>query len=144
VARAYLYWAPHKWFAFKAEYRYEKFERDPEFAFNIREVKTNSIPLGVNFSHPSGLSASFVATYYDQEGEFMRVGPIDVPFENGSDDFWVADTAIKYRLPKRYGFLTLGVTNLFDKKFQYADTDFNNPRLQPQRSLFCKVTLAIP
>jgi hypothetical protein len=144
LARAYFYWAPHKWFALKAEYRYEKFERDPEFGFNIKEVKTNSFPLGITFSHPSGMSAFLGATYYDQEGEFMRQALIDLPFEQGTDDFWVVDAAIKYRLPKRYGFLTLGVTNLFDEKFQYADTDIDNPRIQPQRSLFCKVTLAIP
>ncbi|HEX9158576.1 MAG TPA: TonB-dependent receptor, partial [Syntrophales bacterium] len=41
LGRAYLYWAPHKWFALKAEYRYEKIERDPEFTLNIKEVKTN-------------------------------------------------------------------------------------------------------
>jgi len=144
MARAYFNWAPHKWFALKAEYRYEKFERDSEFNFSVKEVKTNSFPLGIVFSHPSGLNASLGATYYDQEGEFMREGPIPVPFEKGSDQFWVVNAAMNYRLPQRYGFLTLGVTNLFDEKFQYYDTDINNPHIQPDRVFFCKLTLAIP
>jgi outer membrane receptor for ferrienterochelin and colicin len=144
MARAYFNWAPHKWFAWKAEYRYEKFERDSDFNFGIKEVKTNSFPLAIVFSHPSGLNASLGATYYDQEGEFMREGPIPVPFEKGSDQFWVVNAAMNYRLPKRYGFLTLGVTNLFDEKFQYYDTDINNPKIQPDRVFFCKLTLAIP
>jgi tetratricopeptide (TPR) repeat protein len=144
IGRVYLYWTPHRWFALKGEYRYEKFERDPEFNFSVEEVKTNSFPLGINFFHPSGLSAFFGATYYDQEGKFMREGPIPVPYEEGKDDFWVADAAINYRLPKRYGFITVGATNLFDKEFEYADTDILNPRIQPDRFFFAKVTLAIP
>jgi tetratricopeptide (TPR) repeat protein len=144
TGRAYLYWALHKWFALKAEYRYEKIERDPEFTFNIKEVKTNSFPLGITFSHPSGVSSSLTATYYDQKGEFQREEIGTVPIEQGSDNFWVVDAAINYRLPKRYGFLTIGVTNLFDKKFQYADTDINNPSIRPQSFAYAKVTLAIP
>jgi tetratricopeptide (TPR) repeat protein len=144
MGRAYLYWASHKWFALKGEYRYEKFERNSVFNFGVKQVKTNSFPLGIVFSHPSGLNASLGATYYDQEGEFMREGPIPVPFEEGTDQFWVVNAAINYRLPKRYGFLTLGVTNIFDEKFQYYDTDINNPKIQPDRVFFCKLTLAIP
>jgi len=47
-------------------------------------------------------------------------------------------------LPKRYGFVSVGATNLFDEKFDYADTDVNNPRIQPGRSVYCRVTLALP
>ena len=65
-------------------------------------------------------------------------------FEHGEDNFWVVDAAISYRLPKRYGFITVGVRNLFDRKFEYADTDIDNPRIQPDRFFFARVTLAIP
>jgi tetratricopeptide (TPR) repeat protein len=144
MARAYFNWAPHRWFALKAEYRYEKFERDSDFNFNVHNVRTNSVPLGVVFSHPSGLNVVLGATYYDQSGEFMREGPIPVPYEDGSDNFWLVNAAVNYRLPKRYGFVTLAVTNLFDQKFQYYDTDINNPKIQPDRVFICKLTLAIP
>ena len=108
----------------------------------MEEVKTHSIPLGVSFFHPSGFSAGLKATYYDQKGVFESFPSGD--FFNGKDDFWVVDAAISYRLPRRCGFVTVGVKNLFDKEFSYFDTDIDNPRIQPDRFFFAKVTLAIP
>jgi tetratricopeptide (TPR) repeat protein len=142
VGRAYLYWTPHKWFALSGEYLYERFERS-SFASGAREVKTQYVPLGINFFHPSGFSAFLKGTYVDQSGSFERLFQAGV-FEPGEDDFWVVDVAINYRLPKRYGFITVGASNLFDEEFQYFDTDPTNPRLQPDRFIFAKVTLAIP
>ena len=82
------------------------------------------------------------ATYYDQEGEFLKKDFLN--FETGSSRFWVVDLPIQYRLPKRHGFVSVGATNLFDRKFDYADTDVANPRIQPGRSIYGKVTLALP
>ncbi len=150
VGRFYLNWTPHAWLALRGGYGYEKFDRDVQYNDGIREVKTHSVPLGVNFSHPSGLSAGVSATYYRQDGEFLRKAPIDLTtglfstFETGSSRFWVVDVPVSYRLPKRYGFVTVGATNLFDRKFDFADTDVANPRIQPGRSVFAKVTLALP
>ncbi len=48
------------------------------------------------------------ATYYDQEGVFQDKNGFS--FNSGSDTFWVVDTAISYRLPKRYGFVSVGAT----------------------------------
>jgi hypothetical protein len=45
-------------------------------------------------------------------------------------------------LPNRYGFITIGARNLFDESFEYAETDIDNLRIQPDRLLFCKLTLA--
>jgi hypothetical protein len=39
---------------------------------------------------------------------------------------------------------TLGVSNVTDKEFQYYDTDFRNPSIQPDRVVFGKLTLALP
>jgi hypothetical protein len=61
-----------------------------------------------------------------------------------STGFWIVDPAIHYRLPERYGFLTVGATNVLNKKFEFFDTDNNNPRIQPKRTVFFKITLAIP
>jgi Tfp pilus assembly protein PilF len=150
--RAYLYWTPHEWLALRAEYQYEEFKRDEDFAYGAKEVETHYIPLGINFFHPSGLSASLAGTYIDQNGKFERQDNSGI-FEDGEDNFWLLDAAINYRLPKRYGFLTVGVTNLFDENFKYFDTDikgspepdkpiFAMPRIQPDRSVFLKFTLA--
>ena len=64
--------------------------------------------------------------------------------ESGESDFWVVDAVINYRLPKRYGFVTVGATNLFDREFKYQETDFNNSTVQPSRMFFARLTLAFP
>jgi tetratricopeptide (TPR) repeat protein len=143
LGRGYLFWTPHKWLALSAEYLYENLERDEDFADGAKEVETHYLPLGINFFHPSGLSASLKGTYIDQDGKFERQGTLGT-FEDGDDNFWLVDAAIRYRLPKRYGFITVGATNLFDEEFQFFDSDRDNPRIIPDRFFFARVTLAIP
>jgi tetratricopeptide (TPR) repeat protein len=142
LARTYLFWAPLRWLALRAEYQYEKVKRDQELTDGVKEMSTHRVPLGISFFHRSGISALVRTTYFNQDGTFesIRTGAI----QSGRDDFWTVDAAINYRLPKRYGFLTLGATNLFDKKFKYFDTDFKNPSIQPDRVVFFKATLALP
>jgi len=142
ISRAYLFWTPHKWLSLSGEYLHERFERE-NLAKGARDVKTHYFPMGINFFHPSGLSAFLKGTYVDQKGSFERLSQAGV-FESGEDDFWVVDAAINYRLPRRHGFITLGATNIFDEEFQYFDTDPANRRIQPDRSIFAKVTLAMP
>jgi hypothetical protein len=140
--RAYLNWAPYKWFALTADYLYEKYERDEGLTDGALDVETNSVPLGISFFHPSGISAYFKATYVDQKGNFERFGTSG--FESGSDSFWLADAAVSYRLPKRYGFITVGAANLFDEEFNYFTVDRDNPRIQPGRYVFARLTLGFP
>jgi tetratricopeptide (TPR) repeat protein len=146
LGRAYLYWTPHPWLALKTGYQYEKLDRDIKLTINAKEVKTQSVPLGINFYHPSGLSAGLQATYYKQEGEFNALeAPFDV-FTHGEDSFWLVDVSISYRLPERHGSIAIGAKNLFDKDFQYFDTNvgsnIQNPTIQPKRFLYARATLA--
>jgi tetratricopeptide (TPR) repeat protein len=142
LLRFYLFWTPHKWLALRTGYDWERFERDKLFADGAKHVETNRVPLGINFFHPSGWSAALQGTYINQRGAFQRIGA--TTFESGQDNFWTVDAAINYRLPKRYGFITVGVTNLFEKKFKYFDPDQNNPRVIPDRVFFGRLTLAFP
>ena len=144
LGRAYLYWTPHEWLALRAEYLYEKYEFEDFTLQGTHESKTHSFPLGVNFFHPSGLSAGLKVTYYDQDGKFDRTTIVGDGVEDSDDNFWLVDAAISYRFPKRYGFFTLGVTNLFDEDFVFADRDDANPRIQPERNIFARITLALP
>jgi hypothetical protein len=141
LGRAYLFWTPHPWLALRAEYLFERFERDERLPAGVRELDTHRVPLGINFFHPSGLSASLTTTYWNQEGEFQS--PLTGKIRPGRDDFWLVDAAIGYRLPKRYGFITVGARNLFDKEFKFFD-DSDNPIIQPDRAFFVRVTLAFP
>ena len=73
TGRAYLYGTPHKWVALTADYFYERFKRDKRQWF-WESLDTQRVPLGINFSHPSGLNASFKATYYHQKGDYTEQG----------------------------------------------------------------------
>ncbi len=142
--RAYLYWTPHNWLALSAEYQYERSRRAEEFSLQASKVETNRVPLGINFYHPSGLSVMLKDTYYDQRGRFLPQGaaPVSANFIDGSDRFWLFDAAVSYRLPGRYGLITVGAKNLFDKSFKFFDTDPNNPTIQPKRLIYTRATLA--
>ena len=140
LGRAYLYWAPHPWGALSAEYQYERFSRDislvgPE-AFT--EVETQRFSLGAAFFHPSGFKASVKATYVNQEGEFGEFFGGIVP---GDDRFWVVDAFVGYRLPKRFGLISLVAKNILDQKFNFQDTDLRNPRISPESLILLKLSL---
>jgi outer membrane receptor protein involved in Fe transport len=100
------------------------------------------VPLGISFFHPSGFSAGLSTTYLNQHGKFEPGAP--GVFVTGKDDFWLVDAAISYRLPKRYGQITVGANNLFDKSFKFRDTDPVSPSIQPRRFIFARLTLAFP
>jgi tetratricopeptide (TPR) repeat protein len=136
--RVYIFWAAHKWLALRTEYVFDQFHsqgKTPE----PKRVKTHRVPFGFSFFHPSGASAFLTATYVDQS---VELSPPDS--RTGNDKFFTLDGGVNYRLPRRYGFVTLGVTNLSDKQFKYFERDLKNPSIQPKRMLFGKITLALP
>jgi tetratricopeptide (TPR) repeat protein len=142
LGRAYLFWTPHPWLALSAEYLYERFKESEIFNFGFTRVTTQRVPLGMRFFHPSGLSFMLKATFFYQYGYFIPRG--SGCCTSGDDNFWVFDSAISYRLPKRYGIITVGATNLFDEHFNYQETDLSNPTVQPRRVIFARLTLAFP
>ncbi len=142
LARAYFFAAPHPWLTFGAELQYEDFDLDPELQFPFSMVKTRRVPLSARFFHPSGWGAFLGATHLDQEGDFRR--PIDIEFLPDSRSFWVVDAALRYRLPRRYGFLVAGVNNLTDEQSTYQATDSKNLSIRPGRAIYARVVLAFP
>jgi outer membrane receptor protein involved in Fe transport len=147
LGRAYLYWTPHKWVSLSVEYMYERFKRETLLSglggFGLKNADSHRFPLGINFYHPSGLSAMLKATYFNQHGNFERETDVG-NFIKGNDQFWLFDAAISYRLPKRLGFISVGGKNLLNKSFKYHDTNPFNPIIQPDRFIYGKVTLALP
>jgi hypothetical protein len=107
------------------------------------------VPIGLQFIHPSGFTASVKGTYVDQEGRFeLRVPPFG--YAPGATDFWLLDAALRYRLPQRFGFVSVGVNNATDEEFSYLATESilpssaKNLTLRPGRTYFARVTLAFP
>ncbi len=149
LLRAYSYWTPCPYLALSAEYQYEKIERDfipgavDLTLLTPAETRTHSVPLGINAFHPSGLFLTLQATYFDHEVDFPNLaGGTDT----SSDNFWIADISVGYRLPKRYGIASLTVKNLFDEDFSFQDTDLAGeprlPSIQPDRSIVGRLTLS--
>jgi Tfp pilus assembly protein PilF len=145
LARAYLFVAPHPWATFAAEYQYERLERDPGLVLPYQKVTTQRVPLSVRFFHPSGVGAFFGVTYLTQDGEFLTTNDQgENEYIPGQRDFWVVDAGLRYRLPKRYGFLVAGLNNLTDERSTYQATDPTNLTIRPGRLIYARVVLAFP
>lgn len=142
LVRAYLYWTPVSWLAASAEYEYDRQERDYPYVGeeNFTKLHTNRFPLTLNFFHPSGLSAMFKGTYVMHESD--NVNDLLTGTYPGSDYFWVFDAALGYRLPKRFGVISIEAKNLFNHSFHFVDSDKYMPRIYPDRFVIGKLTLS--
>ncbi|MGQ0594592.1 MAG: TonB-dependent receptor [Gammaproteobacteria bacterium] len=137
--RAYIGWAPTANLSLGLEYQYERFDRDSLIDSPTREVffddglpprtTTHTVPLSLTFHHFSGLTASLVTTIVKQGVERITSAPFDSNVEEGledNDEFALVDVAVGYRLPKRYGTLAFGVTNVLDTEFNFEGFDLRN------------------
>ena len=140
-----MYWTPTRRVAASAEYQYEDFKRHQAFTgeFQATQIQTQRVPLTVSYFHPLGYFARLRTTYIDQQGEFASGPPLaNVPTTDKNDQFWLVDASVGYRLPKRYGFISAGVSNLFDEKFKFVDTDPFDSQIIPDRFFFTRLTLS--
>ncbi len=146
IYRAYLYWMIDRRWAASAEFELEKFEQTTNATGNPNpeRLETITAPLAVQYFDPSGFFAKVGATYVKQdvEGPFVKT--------NG-DEFAVVDAAIGYRLPNRWGLLSLEVRNLLDQSFYLVDDSFRNSsdftglqanaRFMPDRTILAGIRL---
>jgi len=144
---AYIYWSPLSWATFSSEYQFSKFKRDYtlnniDFTYP-RSISTHIVPLSINLYHSSGLFSKFSGTFIDQNIEFVND---QNSLDKDSDNFWTFDTAIGFRLPNKFGSLSLEVRNLFDKNHKYHSTfDASGSHLTdfvPEREFFFKLNIA--
>jgi tetratricopeptide (TPR) repeat protein len=141
IGSAYLYWAPVKWMSLGLEYFYEDFEQDEMEVgaiFGVNGVTNHRLVPQMSFFHPCGFSARIWANYVDQKRNFKEYVPEEAV---ASDQFWQVDAALSYRLPKRYGIVSLVAKNLFNEEFNYIDTDPANPRFLPEQRVFLSLTV---
>jgi tetratricopeptide (TPR) repeat protein len=147
--RAYAHWLPIPELALSIEFVYDKFTAQKGGNLTIdagvpEKVVTYSVPFGVRYFHPSGFFAGAGATYVHQD-----VNRDDISGQpEGNDDFVVVDAAIGYRLPRRFGIVSLSVSNLFDQGFHYQDDSYREFKDQPsigpyfpERLIFGRITL---
>ncbi len=143
IYRGYLYWAPDPEWAATAEVQFERIERDDEAGFPLpTKVETLSVPLGLNYFHPSGFYASAGLTYVRQE-----VGlPPGSTFGRDEDNFFLVDAAVGYRLPDQLGVFKIEARNIFNKNFDFQDPNIqaqepSNPVYIPERTILVRLTL---
>ena len=129
--RAYLYWAPAPSWAVSAAIEYDRYKADLSAATadgNVPEkVKTVTFPVSVRYFSPKGFFAGLGGTYVDQE---VRRAP-SATQASGSDNFFLVDGSIGYRLPKRRGVISLDIKNIFDEEFRYQDDSYREFRDEP-------------
>ena len=145
--RTYLYWTPHKSLALSAEYQNEYLRRDykdgKQNSSDPAKITTHIVPITLSYYNPNGLFSRIRATYVNQNVDFVAATTGTVKEKN---DFFVTDVSIGYRIPKRYGLISAGITNLFDQNFSYQSTGFGTgepriSRFQPERFFFAKLNL---
>ncbi len=108
--------------ALSAEYAIE--ERDFDFTQVSNNslwenfVETKRLRPQVRFFLPNGLYASMRGSHFDQQvDQFDPSAPGTIlPLEN---DFWIVDAEVGFRLPGRWGTVSLQVFNLDNKAFDY-------------------------
>ncbi|GJL58470.1 MAG: hypothetical protein NPIRA03_13270 [Nitrospirales bacterium] len=148
-ALGYAYWAPHPWWAFTAEGSYERFKRSASDPTVVRggqplKVETVTMPLSARFFHPSGFFAGVKGNFVWQTVDL----PSTSNFNDGHDNFFLVDADIGYRLPKRFGILSLEVRNLFNTSFHYQDLNVQTQReavtspFLPTRMVVGRLTLS--
>ena len=142
-ANGYLYWLPRQKLAFKISYNFDKRANGDFFDFGERVVKlrTNRITLNINYFHPNGFNAGLISNYINQKGDFLDFQPPFLPITQRENSL-VFDAFLKYRLPNRYGILSVNIDNIFNKKFRFQDVDPENPGIKPERVVTFRFTLA--
>jgi tetratricopeptide (TPR) repeat protein len=143
--KGYLYWAPHREWVAGVEYRFERFKLEKRISsdlFRPTRVETMSVPFEVAYFNPLGFFAKLGATYVRQQ---VELGPLST-FDEDSDEFVVVEIGAGYRLPNRWGILSVDVRNLLDENFLYQDDNFRTfelraPAFIPDRTIFATLTL---
>ena len=134
--RAYLGWLPFANLALMAEAFQEEFENPDS---QPTHLMTYRFPLSAALFLPNGFYAKAVVTHVDQEIENSE--------STNTDEFWVTDLSVGFRLPNRLGTISLCAKNLFNEKFSYQDYNFNTdepltPMYIPDQTIFARVALA--
>ena len=136
--RVYVDWLPTPRVAVALAYQYDQFVNETNSS--PPSTRTHTLPVSMKYFHPNGFFGGVKVGYVNQE---VNISSNDTD----SDRFAIADIAVGYRLPKRYGIVQVGVRNLFDEEFQYQGNSGRSPTLEspafiPDRNVSVQVTLA--
>jgi hypothetical protein len=136
----YLDWIPHEQWAVNVNLLYGIF--DPASASDPK-VETITAPVTVRYFNPNGLFADLGVSYVHQD---VDQAPTSTK-NDGHEDVALLDAAVGYRLPKRYGIISLEGRNLLDQNFSYQDLNFVTSEVRaspliPERTVLARFTLS--
>ncbi|MES9946294.1 MAG: FecR domain-containing protein [Candidatus Thiodiazotropha sp.] len=159
-ANAWLNWSPQKYVSLSFEYDFSKLDSATNISAveysglspdGVLELETHRLPIAINYYHPSGFIFGLTTTYIDQKGDFQGSTFAEPPQE-AEDEFWLTDLLLSYRLPDKYGLISLGVKNMFDEEFDYEDrnsydslaveTSASPSSLSPERTFFGQISIS--
>ncbi len=156
LVSAYFNWIVNRRFVVGLEPRFEHFQARDKIAwepYNYAGIRNVLMPISARYVAASGFALSMTATWVMQQLETARATAdpnsyiASYPSENNG--FMVFDTALVYRLPKRFGRLSIEVNNLFNRRFNYHDYNLwaplqaVTPEFLPERFFRLNLTLAI-
>ncbi len=135
LLNAYINWNPLPKWSFKIAYEYERF-KDIRGVINPN-TNTHLVNVNLNYFHPSGFFSTIGGNYVNQRKSQFN--------EFNQSNFGLLNFSVGFRLPKRYGIVSLEIKNLLDKKFNYQGLNFRtsekieNGTFQPERVIFSKI-----
>jgi tetratricopeptide (TPR) repeat protein len=105
----------------------------------ILDLDTYRVPVGLFLFAPRGLALRLVTSYVRQDGE--RSIDIGLPVVSIDEDAWLTDIFLEYRLPKRFGVISVGARNIFDNELSLVDTNPLSPRDAQRRLVSGRVSV---
>jgi tetratricopeptide (TPR) repeat protein len=138
LGNIYLNGTAGKRVALSLEYAYE--ERDFDFTqvnniFLFEDyIRTQRLRPEVRFFLPMGFFTSVRATFYDQKIDQFEYGDLDR--STVETDFWIGDLEIGYRLPKRWGTVSLTVLNFNDHAYEFYRSSLEEEIVPARTALF--------
>lgn len=147
LARVYVYWIVSSPLTVSFEPTFEAFKRsdiaDPDDT-RPSEVITFRAPLTGRLAFENGFFASTSIQPIRQKVD--RLVGQSTSLNSGTDVFTVVDATFGWRLPKRYGVLSIEGRNLTDQEFYFRDENFRRAEttpssLQPYRSFWARLSL---
>jgi len=151
LSRAYAYFAiprhpsrrvlPTYSFALSFDFFYEDLSRPEVFApEGVVDLESYIVPIAFRVFPNTPLSIKLATTYVQQKGRL--VSPSD-SFSVDSN-FWTLDFAVDAKLPSRLGRLSIGISNLSDRRSEFTETSPAMSGFSRERASFARLTLTLP
>jgi len=110
----------------------------------ISRLKTQDFPAGLNVFLDDFIRIRLEAQYVNQKIEFNELNGTTFALEprKNTEELWLGNTAVSFRLPNKLGNIELGVDNVTDRKVSLIEGDQSFLRVYPRRFFYGRLQLA--